>query len=113
MKAERNVWGQLRGRVVRPPTDTKLACGASAGPEYATPSQRPIVKAERTYRTLWAEKTPCGEMWVGRFVDEQSPEGVLQTESCGDHDTAFFRARIELEKRRCAGSGSHETTGWV
>ncbi len=52
-------------------------------------------------------------MWVGRFVDEQSPEGVLQTESYGDHDTAFFRARIELEKRRCAGSGSLQTNGWI
>lgn len=70
------------------------------------------MKSELKYRTIWAEKTPCGELWVGRFVDEHSPEGVPQTESYGDHDTAIFRARIEFEKRRCAGHACQWVTGW-
>jgi hypothetical protein len=61
----------------------------------------------RFTRAFWAEKTPCGEMWIGRYVDEQTPGRVQQTKSYGDHDTAVFHARMEHEKRCCTGYRCH------
>jgi hypothetical protein len=58
---------------------------------------------KRLTQAFWAEKTPCGEMWVGRYRDETAPDGVRNTVSCGDHDTAILYARKEQEKSLCTG----------
>jgi hypothetical protein len=59
-------------------------------------------ESKKFFRPVWAEKTACGEMWIGRYFEEASGT-IGQTLSYGDHDTAILHARIEREKRRCTG----------
>jgi hypothetical protein len=54
-------------------------------------------------REYWAEKSACGEMWLGYFVDPEHPDQIYQTQAYGDFDTAQFYARFEQEKRKCPG----------
>jgi len=68
------------------------------------------VESRSEWRRVWAEKSVCGEMWVGAFRDHEKPNVTYYTEPAGDHDTAIFFASRESEMLRCSSScGCHDS----